>query len=487
MQLSDSTLLKNQAYLNGQWCDHPAGQTFTVTNPANAEMITEVPDMGVAEMRKVIAEANTAWDGWRKLLAKERAEVIRRWFDLVMENQQDLAKILSWEQGKPLAEAMGEVAYGASFIEWYAEEAKRVYGDIIPNTVPDRRLLVIKQPIGVVCAITPWNFPTAMITRKAAPALAAGCPIIIKPAPDTPLSALALAELADRAGLPAGIFNVITSNQAAEVGQEMTANPLVRKISFTGSTAVGKILMRQSADTVKKVALELGGNAPFLVFDDADIDAAVEGAMASKYRNSGQTCVCANRLIVQDKVYDEFAEKLAAAVGGLQVGEASEANVQQGPLINQAAVAKVEDHISDALSKGASIAVGGQRHDRGGTFFQPTVLLNVDNSMKVAVEETFGPVAPIFRFNSEEEGIAMANDTEFGLCAYFYARDVGRIWRVAEGLESGIVGINEGIISTEVAPFGGVKESGLGREGSRYGIDEFLEMKYLCMGLGKNP
>ncbi len=487
MQLSDSTLLKNQAYLNGQWCDHPAGQTFAVTNPANAELITEVPDMGIAEMRNVIAEANTAWDGWRKLLAKERAEVIRRWFELVMENQQDLARILSWEQGKPLAEAMGEIAYGASFIEWYAEEAKRVYGDIIPNTVPDRRLLVIKQPIGVVCAITPWNFPTAMITRKAAPALAAGCPIIFKPAPDTPLSALALAELADRAGFPAGIFNVITSNQAAAVGQEMTANPLVRKISFTGSTAVGKILMRQSADTVKKVALELGGNAPFLVFDDADIDAAVEGAMASKYRNSGQTCVCANRLIVQDKVYDEFAEKLAAAVGGLHVGEASEDNVQQGPLINQAAVAKVEDHISDALSKGASIAVGGQRHQRGGTFFQPTVLLNVDNSMKVAVEETFGPVAPIFRFNSEEEGIAMANDTEFGLCAYFYARDVGRIWRVAEGLETGIVGINEGIISTEVAPFGGVKESGLGREGSRYGIDEFLEMKYLCMGLGKNP
>ena len=487
MQLDDPTLLKNQAYLNGRWCDHSAGQSFAVTNPANAEVISEVPDMGAAETRTVITEANAAWSGWRQLMAKERAQIIRRWFELVMDNQQDLARILSWEQGKPLAEASGEIAYAASFIEWFAEEAKRVYGDVIPHTVPDRRLLVIKQPIGVVCAITPWNFPTAMITRKAAPALAAGCPIIIKPAPDTPLSALALAELADRAGFPAGIFNVITSNQAAEVGQEMTANPLVRKISFTGSTAVGKILMRQSADTVKKVALELGGNAPFLVFDDADIDAAVEGAMASKYRNSGQTCVCANRLIVQDKVYDEFAEKLAAAVAKLQVGEASEANVQQGPLINEAAVAKVEDHISDALSKGASIAVGGQRHQRGGTFFQPTVLLNVDNSMKVAVEETFGPVAPIFRFSHEEQAIAMANDTEFGLCAYFYARDVGRIWRVAEGLETGIVGINEGIISTEVAPFGGVKESGLGREGSRYGIDEFLEMKYLCMGLGKNP
>lgn len=485
MQLNDPSLLKHQAYLNGQWVSANDSAVFGVTNPANGEVIAEVPNMGQAETHSVIETARSAWDGWKNKLAKERASIIRAWFELIMQNQNDLARILSWEQGKPLSEAMGEIAYGASFIEWFAEEAKRVYGDIIPNTVPGRRLLVIKQPVGVVCAITPWNFPTAMITRKAAPALAAGCPIIVKPAAETPLSALALAELADRAGIPAGIFNVITSHKASEVGAEMTSNVNVRKVSFTGSTAVGKLLMRQCADTVKKVALELGGNAPFLVFDDADIDAAVEGAMASKYRNSGQTCVCANRLIVQDGVYDEFSEKLALAVNALQVGEAMEENVEQGPLINEAAVLKVEEHISDALSKGARIATGGKRHERGGTFFQPTVLLNVDNSMKVAVEETFGPVAPIFRFKTEREGIDLANDTEFGLAAYFYARDIGRIWRVAEGLETGMVGINEGIISTEVAPFGGVKESGLGREGSKYGIEEFVEMKYLCMGLGK--
>ncbi|MBT4078716.1 MAG: NAD-dependent succinate-semialdehyde dehydrogenase, partial [Gammaproteobacteria bacterium] len=384
-----------------------------------------------------------------------------------------------------LAEAMGEIAYGASFIEWFAEEAKRVYGDIIPNTIADRRLLVIKQPVGVVCTITPWNFPTAMITRKAAPALAAGCPIIIKPAAETPLSALALAELADRAGFPPGILNVITTDKAVEVGGEMTSNPDVRKVSFTGSTAVGKLLMKQCADTVKKISLELGGNAPFIVFDDADIDAAVEGAMASKYRNSGQTCVCANRLIVQESVYDEFAQKLATAVEDLNVGESTEQNVTQGPLINEAAVQKVEHHIDDAVSKGASIATGGNRHQKGGTFFEPTVLINVDNSMLVATEETFGPVAPIFKFNTEQQALDLANDTEFGLAAYFYARDIGRIWRIAEGLDTGIVGINEGIISTEVAPFGGVKESGLGREGSKYGIEEFLEMKYLCMGMGK--
>ena len=485
MQLNDPSLLKHQAYLNGQWVSANDSAVFGVTNPANGKVITEVPNMGQAETRSVIEAARSAWDGWKNKLAKERADIIRSWFELIMQNQADLARILSREQGKPLSEAMGEIAYGASFIEWFAEEAKRVYGDIIPNTVPGRRLLVIKQPVGVVCAITPWNFPTAMITRKAAPALAAGCPIIVKPAAETPLSALALAELADRAGIPAGIFNVITSHKAAEVGAEMTSNVNVRKVSFTGSTAVGKLLMRQCADTVKKVALELGGNAPFLVFDDADIDAAVEGAMASKYRNSGQTCVCANRLIVQEGVYDEFSEKLALAVNALQVGEAMEENVEQGPLINEAAVLKVEEHISDALSKGARIATGGKRHERGGTFFQPTVLLNVDSSMKVAVEETFGPVAPIFRFKTEREGIELANDTEFGLAAYFYARDIGRIWRVAEGLETGMVGINEGIISTEVAPFGGVKESGLGREGSKYGIEEFVEMKYLCMGLGK--
>jgi succinate-semialdehyde dehydrogenase/glutarate-semialdehyde dehydrogenase len=483
MKITDQSLLRSQAYLNGAWIDADNATSFEVTNPANGETITSVPDLGAAETRRAIDAANDAWPAWRERPAKERAILIRRWFDLVMEHQQDLARILSWEQGKPLAEAMGEIAYGASFIEWFGEEAKRVYGDVIPNTLPDRRLIVIKQPIGVVCAITPWNFPTAMITRKAAPALAAGCPIIVKPAAETPLSALALAELADRAGIPPGIFNVITTNRAAEVGTEMTSNPDVRKISFTGSTAIGKLLMRQSADTVKKMSLELGGNAPFIVFDDADLDAAVAGAMASKYRNSGQTCVCANRLIVQDSVYEAFAAKLAVAVEALQVGEATEDNVQQGPLINEAAVEKVEEHISDALQKGAKLATGGKRHDRGGTFFEPTVLLNVDNSMKVAVEETFGPVAPIFRFSTEEEAIALANDTEFGLAAYFYARDIGRVWRVAEGLDTGIVGINEGIISTEVAPFGGVKESGLGREGSKYGIEDFIEIKYLCMGI----
>ena len=486
MQLSDPSLLKNKAYLNGHWVDQKDGHVFEVTNPANEELITSVPDMGLDETIEVIEAANNAWGSWKSLLAKERAGILRNWFNLIMENQSDLAKILSWEQGKPLAEAMGEIAYGASFIEWFAEEAKRVYGDIIPQTVPDRRLLVIKQPIGVVCAITPWNFPTAMITRKAAPALAAGCPIIIKPAAETPLSALAMAVLAERAGVPAGIFNVITSNQAQAVGGEMTSNPAVRKVSFTGSTAVGKLLMKQSSDTVKKVALELGGNAPFLVFDDADIDAAVEGAMASKYRNSGQTCVCANRLLVQASVYDEFAEKLSKAVSKLKVGEALEENVQQGPLISEAAMCKVESHIKDALDKGATLAIGGKRHQRGGYFFEPTVLLNVDNSMKVAVEETFGPVAPIFKFETEEEALALANDTEFGLAAYFYARDIGRIWRIAEGIDTGMVGVNEGVISTEVAPFGGVKESGLGREGSRYGLDDFLEMKYICMGLGKH-
>jgi succinate-semialdehyde dehydrogenase/glutarate-semialdehyde dehydrogenase len=486
MQLQDPSLLKNKAYLNGEWVDAANGACFEVTNPANGEVINRVPDLGVEETRQAIEMSDSAWKGWRALTAKQRSQVLRKWFDLVMQNQQDLARILSWEQGKPLAESMGEIAYGASFIEWFAEEAKRVYGDVIPQPLPDRRILVLKQPIGVVCAITPWNFPNAMITRKAAPALAAGCPVILKPAAETPLSALALAELADRAGIPGGIFNVITTHEAAEVGAEMTTNALVRKLSFTGSTAVGKLLMKQCAGSVKKVALELGGNAPFLVFDDADIDAAIEGAMASKYRNSGQTCVCANRLIVQDTIYDEFATKLAKAVEALQVGEATEEGVQQGPLISEAAVQKVESHIRDAVEKGASIATGGQRHERGGTFFQPTVLLNVDNSMKVAVEETFGPVAPIFRFSTEQEALDLANDTEYGLASYFYARDVGRIWRVAEGLETGIVGINEGIISTEVAPFGGVKESGLGREGSKYGIDEFLEMKYVCIGLGKD-
>ncbi len=482
MTLDDPTLLRDQAYVNGRWIDGDAA--MPVIDPATGACIAEVPDLGADATRAAIEAADAALPAWRQRLAKERAAILRRWYDLVMANQKDLALLLSAEQGKPLAESLGEIAYGASFIEWFAEEAKRVYGDVIPTTVPGRRLIVIKQPVGVVAAITPWNFPNAMITRKAAPALAAGCTVVVKPAEDTPLSALALAELAERAGMPAGVFNVVTTSRPAEVGAELTANPRVRKLSFTGSTAVGKLLMRQCADTVKKVALELGGNAPFIVFDDADIDAAVQGAMASKYRNSGQTCVCANRLLVQDAVYDAFAEKLAAEVAKLRVGEAREEGVNQGPLINEAAVAKVEEHIADAVGKGARIAVGGKRHARGGRFFEPTVLLDVDRSMKVAIEETFGPVAPIFRFHDEEEAIALANATEYGLAAYFYARDIGRVWRVAEGLEAGIVGINEGIISTEVAPFGGVKESGLGREGSKYGIEEFVELKYLSMGLG---
>ena len=483
MKLQDPALLRQQAYIDGQW--RGAEKRIPVIDPASGQVIAEVPDLGADETRAAIEAAAAAWPEWRERTAGERARLLRRWFELVMEHQQDLATMLSAEQGKPMAEALGEITYGASFIEWFAEEAKRIYGDVIPTTVSGRRLIVIKQPIGVVAAITPWNFPNAMITRKAAPALAAGCPVVVKPAEDTPLSALALAELAERAGIPAGVFNVVTTSRPADVGGELTRNPLVRKLSFTGSTEVGKLLMRQCADTVKKVALELGGNAPFIVFDDADIDAAVQGAMASKYRNSGQTCVCANRLIVQDAVYDEFAEKLAAEVAKLQVGEAHEPGVTQGPLINPAALEKVEQHIADAVGKGARIAVGGKRHERGGQFFEPTVLLDVDRSMRVAVEETFGPVAPLFRFHDEEEAIALANDTEFGLAAYFYARDIGRVWAVAEAIEAGIVGINEGIISTEVAPFGGIKQSGLGREGSRYGIEEFVEMKYLSMGLGR--
>ncbi|MGF1611962.1 MAG: NAD-dependent succinate-semialdehyde dehydrogenase, partial [Kiloniellales bacterium] len=404
-----------------------------------------------------------------------------KWFNLMLENQQDLARLMTLEQGKPLAESMGEIVYGASFVEWFAEEAKRVYGDTIPQHQADKRIVVIKQPVGVVAAITPWNFPNAMITRKCAPALAAGCPVVIKPATATPYSALALAELAERAGIPAGIVNIVTGG-AREIGGEMTSNPIVRKLSFTGSTEVGKLLMEQCAATVKKVSMELGGNAPFLVFDDADLDAAVEGAMMSKFRNTGQTCVCANRILVQDGVYDAFAAKLAEAVKKLKVGFGLNEGITQGPLIDMAAVEKVEEHIADATAKGAKVAVGGSRHELGGSFFQPTVLTGVTTDMKVTREETFGPVAPLFRFKTEEEGIAMANDTEFGLASYFYARDMGRVWRVGEGLESGIVGINTGIISTEVAPFGGVKESGVGREGSKYGMDDFLEIKYLCMG-----
>ena len=480
-KLGDPSLFRQQCYVDGQWIDADSGASIEVTNPADGSLLGTVPKLGAAETRRAIEAAERAWPAWRNKLAKERANILRRWYELMMEHQDDLGLLLTLEQGKPLAEAKGEIAYGASFIEWFAEEAKRIYGDTIPQHQADKRIVVIKQPVGVVAAITPWNFPNAMITRKCGPALAAGCPIVIKPATATPYSALALAELAERAGIPAGVFSVVTGG-SGDIGGEMTANPAVRKLTFTGSTEVGKVLIEQCAQTVKKVSMELGGNAPFLVFDDADLDAAVEGAMMSKFRNTGQTCVCANRILVQDGVYDAFAEKLSAAVRSLKVGPGTEEGVSQGPLIDKSALDKVEEHVSDALSKGAKVMIGGKPHDLGGTFYQPTVIANVTTQMKVTREETFGPVAPLFRFSSEEEGIALANDTEFGLASYFYARDMGRIWRVGEGLESGIVGINTGIISTEVAPFGGVKESGIGREGSRYGIEDFLEMKYLCMG-----
>jgi succinate-semialdehyde dehydrogenase/glutarate-semialdehyde dehydrogenase len=481
MQLSDQSLFRQQCYIDGEWVDADGGETVDVNNPADDSVLGTIPKMGADETRRAIEAANRAWPGWRKLTAKERAAILRRWFDLMLENQEDLAQLMTAEQGKPLAESRGEIGYGASFVEWFAEEGKRIYGDTIPQHQADKRIVVTKEPIGVVAAITPWNFPNAMITRKCGPALAAGCPIVVKPATQTPYSALALAELAERAGIPKGVFNVVTG-KASAIGGEMTSNPVVRKLSFTGSTEIGKLLMEQCAGTVKKTSMELGGNAPFIVFDDADIDSAVEGAMMSKYRNAGQTCVCANRLLVQDGVYDTFTEKLSAAVAGLSVGAGTEDGVQQGPLIDMNAVAKVEEHIADAVGKGAKVVVGGSRHDRGGSFFQPTVLADVTPDMAVAREETFGPLAPLFRFETEDEAIHMANDTEFGLAAYFYSRDIGRIWRVAEGVEYGIVGINTGIISTEVAPFGGVKESGVGREGSHYGIDEFLEVKYMCMG-----
>jgi len=479
MPLTDSQLFHQQAYINGTWVD--AQTTIEVTNPADNTMLGTVPNMGRDETHQAIAAAHAAMPGWRNKLAKERAAIMRQWFNLIMENQQYLATLMTAEQGKPLAESKGEVAYGASFIEWFAEEAKRVYGDVIPEPSPGRRIVVIKQPIGVVAAITPWNFPIAMITRKIAPALAVGCTVVVKPSAATPFCALALAELAERAGIPKGVINVITG-RPKEIGAELTANSLVRKLSFTGSTAIGKLLMAQCASNVKKVSLELGGNAPFIVFDDADVDAAVAGAIASKYRNTGQTCVCANRLLVQEGIYDEFAAKLAQAVGKLKVGDGLKGETQQGPLIDMAAVEKVESHISDAVSQGAKVVFGGQRHALGGTFFEPTILTDVMPSMRIASEETFGPVAPLFRFRTEQEAIALANDTPFGLASYFYSRDLGRAWRVAEGLEYGMVGINEGIISTEVAPFGGVKESGLGREGSKYGIEDFLEIKYVCMG-----
>ena len=481
MQLNDPSLLRQQCYIDGAWVDADSGETLSVSNPVDGGTLGTVPKLGADETRRAIEAAGAAYPAWRAKTAKERAAILRKWYELMIENQEDLAVIMTSEQGKPVAESKGEVVYAAAFVEWFAEEGKRVYGDTIPPPSPDRRIVVTKEPIGVAAAITPWNFPSAMITRKCAPALAAGCTMVAKPASLTPYSALALAELGERAGLPKGVFNVVTGT-SSEVGGELTSNPIVRKLSFTGSTEVGKLLMKQCAGTVKKMSLELGGNAPFIVFDDADIDAAVEGAMETKYRNMGQTCVCANRFLVQDSVYEEFTAKLSQSVSGLKVGNGMEAGIQQGPLIDMRAVEKVEAHISDAVGKGARVVVGGKRHALGGTFFEPTVLADVTTDMAVTREETFGPVAPLFRFETEEQAIQMANDTEFGLASYFYSRDLGRVWRVSEGLEYGIIGINVGIISTEVAPFGGMKESGIGREGSHYGIDEFLEIKYLCMG-----
>jgi succinate-semialdehyde dehydrogenase/glutarate-semialdehyde dehydrogenase len=481
--LRDPELFREACYIDGRWVDGDPGRTIQVDNPATGEIIGSVPRLGRAETKQAIDAAAAAFPEWRARTAKERSGILRRWFELLMSNQDDLATLMTLEQGKPLTESRGEVAYGAGFIEWFAEEGRRTYGDTIPSHARDKRIVVLKEPIGVVGCITPWNFPIAMITRKVGPALAAGCTVVAKPASQTPFSALALAALAERAGLPKGVLNIVTGS-AGDVGGELTANPVVRKISFTGSTEVGKILMAQCAATVKKVSLELGGNAPFIVFDDADLDAAVDGAIVSKYRNTGQTCVCANRILVQSSVYDAFADRLGTAVGKLKVGPGLEDGVTQGPLIDMAAVEKVESHISDAVAKGARVLVGGRRAPAGGRFFTPTVLADATPEMALSREETFGPVAPLFRFTTEAEAIALANATEYGLAAYFYGRDVGRIWRVAEALEYGIVGINTGLISTEVAPFGGMKESGIGREGSKYGIEEYLEVKYLCLGVG---
>nr|WP_243434492.1 NADP-dependent succinate-semialdehyde dehydrogenase [Pseudomonas sp. 30_B] len=482
VQLKDPTLFRQQAYIDGAWVDADNGQTVQVSNPATHEIIGSVPMMGAAETRRAIEAADKALPAWRALTAKERANKLRRWFDLMIENQDDLARLMTIEQGKPLAEAKGEIAYAASFLEWFGEEAKRVYGDMIPGHQPDKRLMVIKQPIGVTAAITPWNFPSAMITRKAGPALAAGCTMVLKPALQTPYSALALAELAERAGIPKGVFSVVTGNAGA-IGGELTGNPIVRKLTFTGSTEIGRQLMAECAKDIKKVSLELGGNAPFIVFDDADLDAAVEGALVSKYRNNGQTCVCANRLYIQDDVYDAFVEKLKAAVARLNLGNGLEQGITTGPLIDAKAVAKVQLHIDDAVAKGARVVAGGKPHALGGTFFEPTILVDVPKNALVAKDETFGPLAPLFRFKDEADVIAMSNDTEYGLAAYFYARDLARVFRVGEALEYGIVGINTGIISNEVAPFGGIKASGLGREGSKYGIEDYLEIKYLCLGV----
>jgi succinate-semialdehyde dehydrogenase/glutarate-semialdehyde dehydrogenase len=482
LSLKDPKLFREQCYVDGAWVGAAGGGTFGISNPATGERLGVVPDMGAADVRRAIAAAQAAFPAWSAKTAKERAALLRRWGELILEHLDDLALILTSEQGKPLAESKGEVVIGAAYVEWAAEDAKRVYGDTIPTPWPDKRIVVIKQPVGVCAAITPWNFPHSMITRKVAPALAAGCTVVQKPAEQTPFSALALAELAARAGLPRGVLNFVTGDPPA-IGAELCASPTVRKLSFTGSTEVGRLLMRQVAPTIKKISLELGGNAPFIVFDDADLDAAVEGAIVSKYRNSGQTCVCANRLFVQDGIYDAFAARLAEKVRALKVGAGTEPGVQQGPLIDAQALAKVEAHVADATGGGARVLAGGRRHARGGTFYEPTVLVDVKPSMKIFREETFGPVAPLIRFRTDEEVIALANDTEYGLASYFYSRDIGRVWKVAEALDYGMVGVNSGLITTEVAPFGGVKQSGLGREGSKYGIDEFLEIKYVCMGL----
>jgi succinate-semialdehyde dehydrogenase / glutarate-semialdehyde dehydrogenase len=481
LDLADRSLLREKCYVDGRWVDADDGGSMAVLDPATGALVATAPVFHAAETKRAIDVANRALPGWRAKTAKERSAILRKWNDLMLANADDLARILTAEQGKPLAEAKGEITIGAAYVEWFAEEAKRIYGDVIPTMANDRRLVVVKEPVGVCAAITPWNFPSSMITRKVSPALAAGCTVVIKPAEATPLSAFALAELAERAGFPAGVLNVVTGD-APSIGAEMCANPVVRKVSFTGSTAVGRLLMKQVAPTIKKISLELGGNAPFIVFDDADLDAAAEGAIISKYRNAGQTCVCANRFFIHEKVYDAFAQKLAARVGALKVGRGTEAGVTQGPLINARAVTKVEEHLADAAERGARVAVGGKRHALGGTFYEPTVLTGVTPDMRIFREETFGPIAPLIAFKDDAEVVELANRTEFGLASYFYSRDIGRVWRVAEALDYGMVGVNTGLITTEVAPFGGMKQSGLGREGSKYGIEEFVEVKYICFG-----
>ncbi|KZB57021.1 NAD-dependent succinate-semialdehyde dehydrogenase [Thalassospira xiamenensis] len=480
VSLKDPSLFTQQAYIGGEWVDAPDGKTEQVTNPATGEVLGTVPVLGRDAVAHAIEVAEKAQKQWKKRTAKERSAILMKWYDLMMENQEDLARLMTAEQGKPLAESRGEIAYASSFLQWFAEEGKRIYGDVIPTFAPGRRVVVLKEPVGVCAAITPWNFPTAMITRKAAPALAVGCAMVVKPAMETPYSALAMAILAERAGLPKGLLSIVTGD-AKTIGAEMTENPIVRKLTFTGSTAVGRLLMRQCADTVKKISLELGGNAPFIVCEDADVDAAVEGAIASKYRNSGQTCVCANRIFVHDAVYDEFAEKYAAKASAMKVGDGTEEGVVLGPLITEKAVEKVENQIADALSKGGRVLTGGKRHSKGGSFFEPTVIADANRDMLVFREETFGPMAPLIRFHSDDEVLEMANDSEFGLASYFYSRDISRIWKLAEGLETGLVGVNAGVIATEVAPFGGYKQSGIGREGSKYGVEDYLEVKYVCM------